>query len=233
MTSNGRHFRIAKRDVGKPFADSYISSYFDLGFGKVEFVGQIEDIVRLNYDSIKVVLLKGKWWNNNVQENRASTTYVDDECGLLRIQARNFMPDNRPYHEPFVFPEDANQVFVVEDRLNPQWLLVVDTDVRKIRPRIPRNNEEGGTVEDVPTGVEAESEPELDVGTESDEESHDETSDEVQSDHDEGIITYRQRHISTFSQPLNIEQESESEEEETFSDDENPPDIEDFPTLEG
>ena len=61
MTSNGRHFRIAARDEGKPYADSYISSYFDQGFGNVEFVGQIEDIVRLNYDSLSVVLLKGKW----------------------------------------------------------------------------------------------------------------------------------------------------------------------------
>lgn len=138
MWSRGRHFRIASRDRPPKTADSYISSRFNEGNAEeTEYIGQIHEIVRLTYNTQRIVLLKGKWWNNKKNARGQSTTLITDECGFLRVYAKEFMPDNLPQHEPFVFPKDANQVFLVNDRLHPHWYIVVDTEVRKERPSLP------------------------------------------------------------------------------------------------
>ena len=68
MWSRGRHFRVASRDdKQKTTMDSYISSYFDIGLPeKHEFIGEIADIINLDYDSIKITLIRGQWFKNNV-----------------------------------------------------------------------------------------------------------------------------------------------------------------------
>jgi hypothetical protein len=87
---------------------------------------------------VKVVLFRGKWYDNNGRPpSRASTSLVMDECGIQRVLAKEFMKDNLMKHEPFVFPEDCNQVFLVPDRINKHWQLVVDTEVRRTRPSLP------------------------------------------------------------------------------------------------
>jgi hypothetical protein len=95
MWSKGRHFRIASRDASKTTADSYISAYFDVGLEeKREFIGQIDQIMELNYDSEKPVLIKAKWYNNVLNPRGASTTLLDDECGIQMVLAKDFMPDH-------------------------------------------------------------------------------------------------------------------------------------------
>jgi hypothetical protein len=67
MWSQGRHFRIAMRDASKSTLDSFISAYFNIGLPKKqEFIGQIHQIMKLNYDTVKLVLLKCKWYKNNM-----------------------------------------------------------------------------------------------------------------------------------------------------------------------
>jgi hypothetical protein len=86
MWSKGRHFRIGSRDAGKSTTDSYVSADFKVGQPeKQEFIGQIDQIMRLNYDSEKPVVLKVKWFKNNASPWRASTTLVQDECGIQRV----------------------------------------------------------------------------------------------------------------------------------------------------
>lgn len=115
MWSKGRKFRIASRDRSKTTADSYISSMFDEGNGEeTQYMGQIDQIVRLTYNSQQSVLFKGKWWNNKIILQGQSTTLIPDECGFLRLYAKEFMLDHLPQHEPFVFPKDVDQIFLVK-----------------------------------------------------------------------------------------------------------------------
>jgi hypothetical protein len=94
--------------------------------------------LRLNYDSVKPVLIKGKWYHNDVSPGQQSTTLVQDECGVQRVLARKFLNDHLERHEPFIFPEQCNQVFLIPDRLHENWQLVVDTEVRRTRPILQR-----------------------------------------------------------------------------------------------
>jgi hypothetical protein len=135
MWSRGRHFRVASRDLtSKTTQDSYISANFDMGFDEqVEFIGQIESIIRLNYHSVKQTLIRGQWFRNNESATNASSTLVEDECGYNRVLATALMPSHLIQHEPFVYPLDCNQVFLVDDHLHGNWKIVVDSEVRTIR----------------------------------------------------------------------------------------------------
>jgi hypothetical protein len=62
----------------------------------------------LSYDTVKLVLIKAKWYPNNVRPGRASTKLVDDECGIQRVLANKFMRDDLVQHEPFVWPREYN-----------------------------------------------------------------------------------------------------------------------------
>ena len=220
---------------------------------KTEYIGQIKHIVRLNYDSISIVLFRGMWWNNNVRQYRPSTTYIDDECGFLRILAKDFLPDNLLRHEPFAFPNDCNQVFIVDDRLNPHWKLVVDTDVRKIRPLIPNSTAEE---EDLPetslgeqgihhavsdvqieidgnAGFDLEQE-ETEEGNEAgeDEDTHNVHLAEEEIGQDDNVITYHRRNTGSQSTNLpnrfmdtNYESNSDSDTDDSVTDDEIDDDI--------
>jgi hypothetical protein len=116
MWSKGRHFRIASRDARKSTTDSYISAYFNTCLNeKQEYIGQIDQILELNYDSVRPVLIKAKWFDNNGKPGRPSTTLIQDECGIQRVLAKEFMKDHLFTHEPFIFPEQCNQVFLVPD----------------------------------------------------------------------------------------------------------------------
>jgi hypothetical protein len=87
---------------------------------------------------VKIVVLKCKWHDNNVRGWRPSKTLVEDECGIQRVLAKKILPDHLWKHEPFVFPDQCNQVFLIPDKLRRHWQLVVDTEVRRERPRVPR-----------------------------------------------------------------------------------------------
>jgi hypothetical protein len=50
--------------------------------------------MKLNYDTVKPVLIKAKWYKNNGSAHRASTELVDDECGIQRVLTNEFMKDH-------------------------------------------------------------------------------------------------------------------------------------------
>jgi hypothetical protein len=135
MWSRGRHFRVASRDsMVRRTQDSYISSFFDMGqIHKVEFIGQVESIIQLDYRSLKQTLIRGQWYYNNKTLTSESSTLIVDECGFNKVKSRNFMRSNLLKDEPFVYPWDCNQVFVVSDRLKAHWKIVVDAEVRRTR----------------------------------------------------------------------------------------------------
>ena len=75
-----------------------------------QYFGRIENIVQIHFTSFQVTLLKGKWFDSN-STRRASPNLVQDECGFLRVKTRTTLPSHLPTHEPFMYPEDCEQVF--------------------------------------------------------------------------------------------------------------------------
>jgi hypothetical protein len=233
MWSRGRHFRIASRDVGKSTSDSYISAYFDVGhLEKREFIGQIHEIIKLNYDSVKPILIKAKWYPNKLTSGGESTTLLQDECGIQRVLAKDFIPDHLLQHEPFVFPEHCNQVFLVPDPIHRHWKLVVDTEVRRHRANLPRQVEEvtisgdgtsgggdEGILEGPSVGSDSEGEPE-----------RDEEPDTAEDMYPEEILTYKRRP----RQSMVVEDHTleASAVDEVISEDENAPEMGDFAVIE-
>jgi hypothetical protein len=55
---------------------------------------------------------------------------IIDECGFPRVKTRTYLPSHLACHEPFVYPHECDQVFFVEDRMNPRWSLVKKVDPR-------------------------------------------------------------------------------------------------------
>jgi hypothetical protein len=220
--------------VEKPIANSYISAYFDVWLlEKQEFIGQIDQIIKLNSDSVKPIFIQAKWYKNDMSPRHASTILVQDKCGIQRVLAKAFLKDDQVKHKPFVFPEHCNQVFLVPDRLHPHWQLVVDTEVHRTRPTIPRPPQEvtasgAGTSQsqeedgnEGPT-VESDSEGESDMG-------------KMPSTNEEGIyleeiITYKRR----LYHPLVVENHilKGSVVDDVLSNKENAPNMGDFPTIE-
>lgn len=236
MWSKGRHFRIASRDASKTTADSYISGYFDVGSEeKQEFIGQIDQIMKLNYDTVKPVLIKAKWYKNNGSAHRASTKLVDDECGIQHVLTNEFMKDHLVRHEPFVWPCDCNQVFLVPDRLHPHWQLVVDTEVRKTRPTLST------PIHDIHASADTELGGDNDAGSEvAIVES--ESEGEVQyrnvdrnigeDIYEEEILTYKRRAQGVQVPQGGNQNVDPFEMNAVLSDYENPPEMEDFPVVE-
>jgi hypothetical protein len=229
----GRHFRIASRDASKSTADSFISAYFYVGHPEKQlFIGQIHQILRLNYDSVKPVLLKAKWYDNDVTDRRASTTLVQDECGIQRVLAKKFMDDHLVRHEPFVFPAQCNQVFLVPDRLHPDWQLVVDTEVRKMRPTLPKPFEEVTISAERSASVEEDDDIGMaTVGSDSEEEGEGENLPE-EFLYPEEILTYKRRPAGF--QPIRVDSHTLERpiQDDILSDDETAPHMEEFPVIE-
>ena len=211
MWSRGRHFRIGRRDhASKTTSDSYISAYFEMGrAGRLEFVGQIDSIIMLDYDTVKQTLIRGNWWQNNQTERRKSTTLVMDECGVNRVLAREFLNSHLQRHEPFIYPEDCNQVFLVDDRLHRQWKLVVDAEARRRRvfeinvPEVAATYGDGGVAveDDDNEAVQIE-----DPASSDDERVLEDNLDEL---HENIPLVYRRRRRVLEDHVLDLEQEEE------------------------
>ena len=164
---------------------------------------------------------------------RKSTIFIQDECGFMRVFAKDHMADNLVTHEPFAFPKDVNQVFVVPDRLNSHWLIMVDTEVRRYRPEIG-NAASPTLATDEEEELEGEGfENNFVIHTNSDTEDAQVDSIERQDEvYEEEIITYRRRQTQSQTHPIISENVfSSGITLEEFSDDERAPDDEDFPII--
>jgi hypothetical protein len=104
-----------------------------------EYVGYVEAIVRLNFDSFETVLLKARWFDS-VHGTGRNATLVEDECGHLRVKEVNFVSDTSPLDEPFAFPKDVEQLFFVKDKIHKGWLLAVKINARSMRVSYCKSN---------------------------------------------------------------------------------------------
>ena len=74
---------------------------------------------------------------------------IIDECGFPRVRTRTYLPSHLVCHEPFVYPHECDQVFFVEDQINPGWSLVKKVDPRSkpvVYKGIPASSETGDSV---------------------------------------------------------------------------------------
>ncbi|XP_073362524.1 uncharacterized protein [Aegilops tauschii subsp. strangulata] len=88
----------------------------------VTYYGRVIDIVELNYSGqFSVVLFKCEWVNVF-----SETGMKKDKYGYTLVNFSHLIHKGEKIeHEPFIFPNQANQVFYVEDELNLGWSVVM------------------------------------------------------------------------------------------------------------
>jgi hypothetical protein len=88
----------------------------------VTYYGRIIDIVELNYSGqFSVVLFKCEWVDVFSEEG-----IQKDKYGYTLVNFSHLIhKGDKIEHEPFIFPNQADQVFYVEDEHNPGWSIVM------------------------------------------------------------------------------------------------------------
>ena len=136
----GQHFHVNSCDLNKKTTfDCGISQMFLIDGQHKEYVGYVEAIVRLNFDSFETVLMKAQWFDSVYGTGR-NATLEEDECGHLRVKEVNFASDTSPLNEPFAFPKDVEQLFFVKDKIHKGWLLAVKVNARSMRVSYCKSN---------------------------------------------------------------------------------------------
>lgn len=67
-----------------------ISSMYDEDGEGTEYLGFVESIVQVHFDSFDTVLIKGKGYNSIIRRG-SSGTLMTDECGFLRVKQGRLM----------------------------------------------------------------------------------------------------------------------------------------------
>jgi hypothetical protein len=98
----------------------------------MEYIGYVECIVYLNFDSFETVLIKAQWYNSVYGTGR-NAILLEDECGHLQVKEVNFAPDISTLDEPFVFPKDVEQLYFMKDKIHKGWFLAVKVNARSMR----------------------------------------------------------------------------------------------------
>jgi len=91
----------------------------------LEYVGQILEIVELNYRGHCVVLLVCDWVKAHYRGRNA--TVKKDEWGFTMANFGAVVPFG---YESFAFPIHCQQVFFSDDEDDPTWKVVLRTEVR-------------------------------------------------------------------------------------------------------
>ena len=55
----------------------------------------------------------------------ARRTLVEDDCGILRVDAATMLGYDRGFHEPCVFPSQVEQLFYVQSSMFPSWKFAI------------------------------------------------------------------------------------------------------------
>lgn len=88
--------------------------------GDVTYYGVLNDIIELEYDvNKKVVLFHCDWISNGSRKKQ-------DENGFTILNFEGL----KPHNEPFILASQAQQVFYVADRVHKGWKVVIKTTPR-------------------------------------------------------------------------------------------------------
>jgi len=113
MWAYGQHFRIEKKDKNRMIFDYGVMVDFDqashastkdtnLIEGKIQYVGQIQEILQLNFRSFKCVVFKCKWFEGHV--NRRIILH-DIPSGYYAINSTQYLPQDK---DPYVLPQHCS-----------------------------------------------------------------------------------------------------------------------------
>jgi hypothetical protein len=133
MKAFGNHFRIEDDTSSRlQTYDSSVASLFEVstedGRGmSLNYIGVLKDILKLDYGPLKtpVILLRCEWMKR--EDNQGNPTYIKDDAGFLVVNFRHKLPR---MSDPFIFPNQATQVFFSEDRSRPGWKVVLRKEPR-------------------------------------------------------------------------------------------------------
>lgn len=107
------------------------SSYATAGdpnpiLGDVTYYGRVIDIIELNYVNFSITLFKCEW-----VDVVSGKGIKKDKYGYTLVNFSHLIhTGDKLEHEPFIFANQADQVFYVEDQTNPGWSVVM-----KMKPR--------------------------------------------------------------------------------------------------
>jgi hypothetical protein len=137
MYAYGYHYRVksAEESITKT-CDSGVAAFFrrpcrsgrrDLNVvdANLEYIGQILEIVELNYGRHCTVLLVCDWVKANYRGRNA--TVKKDEWGFTLANFNTMVPFG---YESFAFPIHCDQVFFSDVEEEPGWKVVLRTEVR-------------------------------------------------------------------------------------------------------
>lgn len=95
--------------------------------GDLTYYGRVIDIIELNYSGqFSVVLFKCEW-----VDVVSGKGVKKDKYGYSLVNFSHLIhTGEKVEHEPFIFPNQADQVYYVDDPMNPGWSVV-----RKNKPR--------------------------------------------------------------------------------------------------
>jgi hypothetical protein len=95
--------------------------------GDIMYYGRIVDIIEIGYYGRFSVVL---FWCERVDVTQGKGV-KKDKFGLSLVNfSHQIHKGDRIKHEPFVFANQVDQVFYIEDPMNPRWLVVL-----KMKPR--------------------------------------------------------------------------------------------------
>jgi len=147
MYAYGYHYRVksAEESITKTY-DSGVAAFFrrpcrsgrrdvNVVDANLEYIGQILEIVELNYGRHCTVLLVCDWVKANYRGRNA--TVRKDEWGFTVANFNTMVPFG---YESFAFPVHCDHVFFSDVEEEPGWRVVLRTEVRG--RRIDNNIEE-------------------------------------------------------------------------------------------
>jgi hypothetical protein len=75
--------------------------------GKLGYIGNIQEIMQVDFSSFQCVILCYKWWDTSDQINVKG----DHDSGLICINSKKMWVESK---EPYVFPKHYSQVFFIQ-----------------------------------------------------------------------------------------------------------------------
>ncbi|XP_028799277.1 uncharacterized protein LOC114754652 [Neltuma alba] len=122
---NGFRFHAKDRAIGKRTQNDGVMAKGDDTDANKEYYGVLEHIYELSYiENKKLYLFKCHWWDvANYGEG-----YKVDKYGFTSINTQCSLQTN----EPFILASQAEQVFYVDDIVDPGWIVVVKTNPRDL-----------------------------------------------------------------------------------------------------
>ena len=136
MMAFGNHFRVEDETSARHVSyNSGVASVFEENFNteaasSIPYVGVLKDILLLHYGVLQseIILMRCEWVKP--YDNLGNPTYTQDDSGFLVVKFRHKLPR---LAEPFIFPNQATQVFFSDVVERPGWKVVLHKDARSKR----------------------------------------------------------------------------------------------------